>query len=127
MRRHVLALAFASALAVGCKKPAPTPTEAAGDAFVDRYLKADQEGALAYAALGAETQLRKELGDVIEARKEGAPEPHASWKRTTEEMRGQRVVLNYEVKLDDGDATRAMRIELTDLGKGPRVVLYEIR
>ena len=116
------------AFAIGCKRP-PTRTLAqeTGDAFVDHYLRADQEGALPYAELGAKSQLEKEISSVKDARDEGALDIHVTWKRTAEESRGQRQVLLYHVEAGEKSAARTMRLEVTDLGKGPKVVLYELQ
>lgn len=129
MRLRTWVTTAALALAVIACTKKKTAEEAIGDEFVDRYLHADQDGALPLTALTAEGQLKKEQADVKEARTEGgAPEPHASWKRIGEETRDKRVVLRYDVKLDDkDDATRALRVEIADLGQGPKVVLYELR
>ena len=115
------------AMALGCKKPPPTPAEAVGDAFVDHYLKADQDGALPFTELTAKSQLQKELADVKVARLDGAPEVHAAWKRVGEESRDKRLVIHYDVTIDKDAPKRDLRIEVTDLGQGPKVVLYELK
>lgn len=120
-------VALATTIALGCKKAKPpTPEESVGDAFVDHYLKADQDGALPFTALTAKAQLEKELADVKIARLDGAPESHATWKRGSEEARDKRTVIHYDVTLDDAPK-RDLRIEITDLGQGPKVVLYELK
>ena len=111
----------------GCEKKR-TPVEQVGDAFVEHYLRADQQGALEFAALGAAAQLKRELDDTKDARREGAPDINVTFKRVGGEMREKRYVLRYDVRIGgDGALTRAMRLELTDLGTGPRVVLFELR
>lgn len=129
-RPLVLAGALAAALAVGsgCRHADKrTPAQETGDAFVDHYLHADQQGALPYAALGAESQLKTEIAAVKDARDVAAPDIHVTWKRTGEEARGQRVVLLYDVEPGEKSSSRTMRLEVTDLGQGPKVVLYELR
>ena len=111
----------------GCHRAAPTAAEHAADAFVDAYLRADQDGALQWSALTAESQLKKELNDVKAARLETPPDAHASWKRLDAQMRDKRTVLRYEVSIDKGASTRTMRVEVLDLGQGPKVVLYELQ
>jgi len=109
----------------GCEKK-KTPAQQVGDAFVEHYLRADQQGALEFAALGAAAQLKKEVEDTKEARKEAPPDIHVSFKRVAEETREKRVVLQYEVVIDK-EPPRTMRIEVTDLGAGPKVVLFEVK
>ncbi|MEO7092126.1 MAG: hypothetical protein ABI175_02670 [Polyangiales bacterium] len=124
----LVGVAVALTLAGACKHaPNRTPAQEAGDAFVDHYLHADQAGALPYAELGAKKQLESEIASVKEARDDAAPDIHATWKRTAEEARGQRTVLLYQVEPGEQSSPRTMRLEVTDLGKGPRVVLYELR
>ena len=117
-------VAFALA---GCAQKR-SPTEEIGDTFVDHYLKADQEGALPFTALGASSQLQRELKDAKEARGEGAtPDIDARFQRVSEETRERRAVLVYDVTSGGKDAAkRTMRLELADLGQGPKVVLYEL-
>jgi len=123
-----VSLGVGLSVGAGCKQSAKrTPTQEVGDAFVDHYLHADQDGALPYAALGAESQLKSEIAAVKEARDEGGPDIHASWKRTAEELRGKRVVLVYQVEEGEKSPPRTLRLELTDLGKGPKVVLFELQ
>jgi hypothetical protein len=115
-------------VATACKTaPKRTPIEETGDAFVDRYLHADQQGALPLAELGAKKQLESEIASVKDARDQAAPDIQATWKRTGEESRGQRTVLLYEVEPGEKAPPRTMRLEVTDLGKGPKVVLFELR
>lgn len=126
--RTFVVVAALVAPAIGCKKAQKaTPVEAAADAFVDHYLKADQDGALPYTALTAKSQLQKELADVQIARLDGAPDVHASWKRVAEETRDKRTVIHYDVTTDEKSPKRDLRVELTDLGDGPKVVLYELK
>ncbi len=113
-------------LFAGCERK-KTPAQQVGDAFVEHYLRADQQGALEFAALGAAAQLKKEIDETKEARKEAPPDIHVDFKRVGEEMRDKRIVLNYEVKVGGDKTPRTMRIELTDLGAGPKVVLFEIK
>jgi hypothetical protein len=98
-----------------------------GDAFVDHYLAADQDGAMQFTALTAKAQLQKELADVKEARLQGAPDVHPTWKRVGEESREKRTVLHYDVTVDKDAPKRDLRVEVTDLGEGPKVVLYELK
>src|SRR5690349_2135386 len=112
-------------LSGGCEKK-KTPAQQVGDAFVEHYLRADQQGALEFAALGAAAQLKKEVEDTKEARKEAPPDIQVSFKRVGEETRDKRIVLQYEVIIDK-QPPRMMRIEVTDLGAGPKVVLFEVK
>ena len=98
-----------------------------GDAFVDHYLAADQDGAMQFTALTAKTALQKELSDVKEARLQGAPDVHPTWKRVGEETREKRTVLHYDVTVDKDAPKRDLRVEVTDLGEGPKVVLFELK
>jgi hypothetical protein len=124
----VTGLAVALAFSIGCKQaPKRTPAQETGDAFVEHYLHADQQGALPYAALGAQKQLETELASVKDARDQASPDIHATWKRTGEETRGQRTVLLYQVEPGEQSPPRTLRLELSDLGKGPKVVLFELR
>jgi len=122
-----LALGVVLASGVACRSAKPTAIEAVGDAFVDHYLAADQDGALPFTALTAKTQLQKELSDVKEARTLGAPDVHPSWRRVGEEARDKRTVLHYDVTIDKSSPKRDLRVEVTDLGEGPKVVLFEIK
>jgi hypothetical protein len=131
LRRHFLTAAAIAMVVVGlpgCEKRR-TPAEQVGDAFVDRYVRADQEGAMAYAALGAAAQLKKEQVEAKEARIDGqVPDVHATYTRIGEETREARTVLRYEVRTDGKDGlTRTMRLELADLGRGLKVVLFELK
>jgi hypothetical protein len=123
----VCSAALAIAAVAGCRHAKATPVEAVGDAFVDHYLAADQDGAMPFAALTAKSQLQKELADVKDARLLGAPDVHPTWKRTGEEARDKRTVLHYDVTVDKDAAKRDLRVEVTDLGEGPKVVLYELK
>lgn len=128
MRGWVIALSLALVAPLGCEKK-KTAAEQVGDSFVEHYVHADQQGALRFAALGAATQLKKEIDDSVEARKDGAQSDiHVTFKRSGEEMRDKRIVLLYDVTLEGKNAgTRAMRLELADLGAGPKVVLFELK
>jgi hypothetical protein len=118
-------LLLALALLAGCEKK-KTPAQQVGDAFVEHYLRADQQGALEFAALGAAAQLKKEIEDTKEARKEAPPDIHVDFKRIGEESRDKRIVLQYQVTIEK-QPPRSLRIEVTDLGAGPKVVLYEVK
>jgi hypothetical protein len=125
--RSTLILASAALALAACRGGKATPAEATGDAFVDHYLAADQDGALPFTALTAKTQLQKELADVKDARLLGAPDVHASWRRVGEETREKRTVLHYDITIDKNAPKRDLRVEVTDLGEGPKVVLYELK
>ncbi len=127
--RPLVALALAVTIAfAGCaKRGAP---EEVADAFVDAYfMRADQEKAKEYTALGATEMLEKELKEVAQLRRDGYTPNEAGGgdvkvHRGESSPRDQRIRFPYEivVRSEGKETIRAADVELANIRGAWKVV-----
>jgi hypothetical protein len=124
----VAAVALAALASLSSCSKARGPEEVA-DAFVDAYfVRADQEKAKEFTALGATKMLESELRDVAQVRKEGYDPAESRGqvlvRRGESSLREQRVRFPYQITIraDGAETVRNADVELAQIQGGWKVV-----
>jgi hypothetical protein len=130
VNRTLVAVALATLASLsGCSKSIASSPEKVADGFVEAYfVRADQEKAKEFTALGATKMLEDELREVGPIRKEGYDPSEARGEvfvhRGESSQREQRVRFPYQITIraEGVETVRNADIELTQIQGGWKVV-----